>query len=166
MQLSFGVRQPQRSQAQPMNISSIEHTLRNAGWHEGRAVRGRVARWRAELAPEGFRLHAAAERILLEFGGLRVGSADRGRERATSKLDLDPSLALGEHDRLHEYFDELRGRNLFPLGEVDDGHGFLAMAEDGEVFLLMDAIYDAWPSFEIALPALLLGLRGLRSQAV
>jgi hypothetical protein len=149
-----------------MNLSAIEHTLRNAGWREGRDVRELVTHWSAELAPEGFRLHAAAERVLLEFGGLRVGSSGTGRERATSRLVLDPSLALGEHDRLHEYFDELRGRDVFPLGEVDGGHAFLAMAEDGEVFLLMDAIYDAWPSFESALPALLLGLRGLRSQAV
>jgi len=104
-------------------------------------------------------MHAAAEAALLEYGGLHVGAVAPGLEMARSDIAFDPSLADGEEERLLESFSELRGRHLFPLGEVHHGHGFLAMAEDGEVFLVMEEIFGRWPSLTVAIEALLLGLR-------
>ena len=144
---------------QASSDSEVDSLLRDAGWHPSRRVPAAVARWRAALAADGFVLHSAAEAVLLEHGGLVVGTEGPGAERARSVIQLDPALAIGERDRLHEYFDVLRGRAVFPLGKVAHGHAFLGIAEDGEVFLVMDEVYGRWPSFRAALRSLLLGLR-------
>ena len=86
--------------------------------------------------------------MLLEFGGLSVGKSGPGVERARVALRLNRALAIGERVRLQDYFEELHGRGAFPLGDADGGHLFLAMAEDGEVFILMDKVYDRWPCFD------------------
>jgi hypothetical protein len=141
----------------------VESLLREAGWHPSRRVPEALARWRALLAKEGFVLHPAAEAVLLEFGGLVVGEVGPGLTMVRSDVHLDPALVAGERDRLQEYFSELRDRDVYPLGEVHRGHGFLAIARDGEVFLVMDEVHRRWPSFRMALTHLLLGIR---SQAV
>ena len=137
----------------------IESLLRRAGWYPGRRDQHAVAGWQAKLALDGFSMHAAAEAVLLEFGGLHVGDSGPGVECARADVRLDPTLAIGERDRLQEYFPQVHGRGLYPLGETDGGHCILAIAEDGEVFRVMDEVIDRWPSFRVALRALLLGLR-------
>jgi hypothetical protein len=97
--------------------------------------------------------------VLLEFGGLQIGQVAPGRDQATSDILLDPTLASGERDRLQKYFDDMRGRHVYPLGEVHRGHAYLAIALDGEVFLVMDNILSRWSSFDNALRDLLLGHR-------
>ena len=120
-----------------------------------------VAQWRRALESDaGFRLHPVAESVLLEYGGLVIDSHGPGRDLARSPLRLDPTLALGEEDRLHEYFPELAGREFFPLGETDHGHAFLAIDRRGAVVQVMDEVYGRWSSFESALESLLLGRRG------
>jgi hypothetical protein len=118
-----------------------------------------VARWRSELEVEGFVLHRAAEAVLLEYGGLRIGSSGPGVECARADVRVNPSLCIGERDRFDEYFPELQGRELFPLGEVEGGHAFLGITPTGEVYALMDEVYARWPSFETALRSLLIGIR-------
>ncbi|HEY7236305.1 MAG TPA: SUKH-3 domain-containing protein [Gemmatimonadaceae bacterium] len=136
----------------------VDSLLREAGWRPGRNVAETVARWESALDEDGFTLHAVAKNILLEFGGLHVGRSARGVDRARADIRFDPTLAIGQRDDL-ESFTELRGRSVYPLGEVDGGHGFLVVADDGRAFLVMDEIYDRWTTFDAALRGLLLGLR-------
>jgi acyl-coenzyme A thioesterase PaaI-like protein len=65
-------------------------------------------------------------------------------------VELDPTLALGEEDRLLDDFPELRDRNAFPLGEVDGGHAFLAIDAAGGTHLVVDEVYATWASFHVA----------------
>ena len=132
--------------------------LRDAGWHPGRRVPDAVERWRTTLTPEGFRLHAAAEAVLLEYGGLHIGRVGPGVDQARSDVELDPVLAAGEADRFGD-FPELAGRSVFPLGEAAGGHLFLGIAETGEVYALMDEVHGRWTAFSAALTHLLLGIR-------
>ena len=142
----------------------VERLLVAAGWHPGRQVADLVAQWRGALESDGgFQLHPAAESVLLEYGGLVIDSHGPGRDLARSPLHLDPTLAVGEEDRLHEYFPELAGRDFFPLGETDHGHAFLAIDHRGAVVQVMDEVYGEWPSFDAALESLLLGRRGAAS---
>ena len=104
-------------------------------------------------------MHPAAEAALREYGALHVGEVGPGLEAARSDIAFDPLLAEGEEDCLLEAFPEVRGRALFPLGEVHRGHGFLAIAEDGEVFLVMEEVFARWPTLTVAVEALLLGLK-------
>ena len=143
------------------NDPEVERLLVAAGWHPGRQVADLVRQWRAALESDGgFQLHSAAESVLLEYGGLVIDSHGPGRDLARSPLHLDPTLVLGEEDRLREYFPELVGRDFCPLGETDHGHAFLAIDRRGAVVQVMDEVYGRWSSFEGALESLLLGRRG------
>jgi hypothetical protein len=141
---------------QPSVGSEIGRLLRDAGWFPSRRLPEAVARWRSALEAEGFVLHPAAEAVLVEFGGLHVGSMGPGVEMARSEVCLDPSLAVGERER----FAELRGRQVFPLGEVDGGNGFLGVDRAGAVYLVAEEVLARWPSFEAALRSLVTGTRG------
>lgn len=136
----------------------VNSLLQAVGWRAGRNVAEAVARWESALDEDGFALHAVAKNILLEFGGLHVGRSARGVDRARTDIHFDPTLAIGQRDHF-ESFDELRGHSGYPLGEVEDGHGFLVVADSGRTFLVMDEIYDRWATFDVALRSLLLGLR-------
>ncbi|MFF3088186.1 SUKH-3 domain-containing protein [Streptomyces nojiriensis] len=52
--------------------AEAEGALRGAGWYPGRSVE--TTAWRVRLEADGFRIHAAAEEFLREFGGLRAAS--------------------------------------------------------------------------------------------
>ena len=143
----------------PSQTSEVARLLRDAGWFPGRRVPELVARWRSELEVDGFVLHRAAEAVLLEYGGLQIGSSGSGIECARLDVRGDPSLCIGERDRFDEYFAELQGRELFPLGEVAGGNAFLGITPTGEVYELMDEVFARWPSFETALRSLLIGIR-------
>jgi len=137
---------------------SLNDLLTDGGWAPDRRVPDRVAEWRGALEQhKRFVMHPAAEAVLLEFGGLKVGSTRPGVQRASARINFDPMLAVGEEDRLLDYFPALTGLNLFPLGEVDDGHAFFAISASGETFCVGDEIYGRWPTFRAALEALLLG---------
>ncbi|MGW2564173.1 SUKH-3 domain-containing protein [Streptomyces sp. NPDC001514] len=115
--------------------AEVEAVLRGSGWHPGRSVDTAV--WRERLEAEGFRVHSAAEEFLREFGGLTVDSGGPGITRAREAFELDPLLALGEDDRFGEWGEEI-GRRLFPLGELDHGHAFLGLDEQGELYVVAD----------------------------
>jgi hypothetical protein len=119
--------------------------------------------WKHALEGGGrFTLHEAAEAVLLSFGGLRLGERGPGDQISRSTVYLDPAVAIGEEDRFCDYFERLRGRDVFPLGEIDDGHAFLGIDRAGRVYLLMDEVFAEWPSFEAALDALIRGVRSSR----
>jgi hypothetical protein len=140
--------------------SAAEQALREAGWRPGRRVSPeRVREWEAALAADGFALHAAAEPVLSEYGGLHVGRVGPGVECAASDVDLNPVLAVGERDRFARLLPEPHGRSAYPLGEAHHGHAFLCISATGEVFAFMDEVFARWPSFGAALRDLVVGLR-------
>ena len=72
--------------------AEVERLLRAAGWYPGRDERRQIAAWRATLEADGrFRLHATAETVLAEFGGLHVGGNEPGVERARTDIRFDPT---------------------------------------------------------------------------
>lgn len=138
--------------------SEVDRLLREGGWYPGRQVPELMEQWRAGLTTERFVLHLAAEAVLLEFGGLHVGRVEPGIDLSRSDVWLDPERAMGEEDRCYDCFPEMHGRVLFPLGDAHRSQAYVVIDQTGECFLLMDEIYARWPSFHLALEALLLGL--------
>jgi hypothetical protein len=99
-----------------------------------------------------------ARSALLEFGGLQIQQSGPGLECARAPFRFDPLLALGEEDRFEEFESILQTR-LYPLGDVWNGHSFLAIAEDGRVFLVGDDLFFAGNTIDEALERFILGLR-------
>lgn len=70
--------------------------------------------------------------------------------------------ALGEEDRFAKHA-EVLGMRPYPLGEWAGGNAFLAIAEDGPVFALMEEIDLVGGSISEAIENLVIGRRGARS---
>ncbi len=136
-----------------------EKVLKDAGWFSGRRVADeQMTVWRTALDSEsGFQMFPAAQAALLEFGGLEVKRRGPGLTSARLPFHLDPTLAIGEEDRFSKFESVLQTR-LYPLGEVADGHSFLAVAENGEAFLAGDDLFFAGKTIDEALERLTLGL--------
>ena len=126
--------------------------LREAGWVPDRDVSRTL-----KLPPE-FTPFPVALEVLREFGNLRVGRRGSGVEFARTPVVLDPMLATGETDRFQEFAGVLNS-GLYPLGETDDGHGFVAIDEQGRVFLVYDDLNFVGDTFESALENLLAGAK-------
>ena len=132
---------------------AVESTLRAAGWAPGRDVSASVSQWeRAIPEYQGF---AAARRALSEFEGLVVSASGPGISMARIPVELNPTLARGEDDRLLAF--QAVGP-LFPLGEVENGQHFLAISQEGAVYVVGDAIQRAGSSMEEALGRLICGI--------
>jgi hypothetical protein len=133
----------------------IERTLREAGWHPGRSVP--VDGWRETLETSGLiRMHGAAERFLSEFGGLEVQINGPGINVARTPFHFRPDSCLGEEDRFAEWSEEL-GRDVFPIGELDQGRFFLGMDETSEIYLVETWVATYGPARD-ALEMLILGI--------
>ncbi|MGK3204319.1 SUKH-3 domain-containing protein [Amycolatopsis sp. MEPSY49] len=128
--------------------------LTAAGWRADRQVD--VDGWRADLAEEGLRMHAAAEAFLASFGGLRIGVRGPGVSCAREPFELDPLLASGEGDRFIDWGTEI-GKSLFPVGEFGDGRLFLAIDEAGQIYGLADRLGKYGP-YDEALTKLISGI--------
>jgi hypothetical protein len=139
----------------------VREILSAAGWFPGRRIEERVDQW-AELLvhPNGFVLFPAARAVLLEFGGLQIDQQGPGIECAREPLDLDPLLALNEEDLFAAHSKRL-GAKLFPIGEALSGQAFLAISEDGQVFLVMDDVWFTGKTFDEALERLIHGIRSI-----
>ncbi len=139
--------------------SETLHILKKAGWHPNRDNLERLDIWKHRLlGPDGYcDMFPAAEQALREFGGIRVEQTGPGRECARSPFVFDPMLAEGEADRFADAESHVGGR-LFPLGEAIGGHAFLAIAEDGRVFLVADEVAELGKSIYEAVEALVIGL--------
>ena len=136
----------------------VTAALRAAGWREGRDCVASLLEWKSSLAAEGFEMFPAAEAVLREFGGLKVVNRGPGEELARSSFEVDPSLASGERDRFAA-FEAPLGKRLFPLGEVDEGHAFLACADDGKIYMLGDRLWFLGADVREAFGKLIIGLK-------
>lgn len=138
---------------------TVEQVLIGAGWFHGRNVGSLVSQWEEELRlSDNFEMFATAERALSEFGGLFVNQEGPGETCSREPFRIDPTLAIHEADRFAEFADFLKMK-LYPLGEAFGGHGFLAIAENGQVVLLMQDIQSLGESIEEALEHLVLGVK-------
>jgi hypothetical protein len=134
-------------------------TMTAAGWHSGRRVDDHVTRWRQSLAADGgFVMSDVAERILFEFGGLRVEQSGSGKECAREAFEMNPELAQGESSRFARFESRVAG-GLFPLGEAVGGHAFLAVDALGRVYLVADDILFLASDIYEGIEALVQGLR-------
>lgn len=135
-----------------------EETLRRAGWYPGRQVQALVAAWKEILMlSDGVEMFSSAERILLEFGGLRIDQHSSGVLCACEPFTFDPTLAVYEGDRFSD-FSIVLGTRLYPLGEASGGSYFWTIAENGAVYLLMNDLRLLGTTIEAALEKLLTGL--------
>jgi hypothetical protein len=135
--------------------AETEETLRAAGWFPGRCVS--VELWREQLEESGeVRMHEAAERFLAEFGGLSVWISGPGITCAKSPFNFDAELLVGEEDRFAEWSQTI-GRDLFPIGELDEGRFFLGIDENSEVYLVETWVATFGPAQD-ALEKLVLGV--------
>lgn len=136
--------------------NATEIILRKAGWYPNRNVSEIVVTWKAELLKTDKKeMFPEAEKILLEFGGLNI-KRNINDKRYSLDYSINPSLAAYESDRFDSFEKELK-INLFPLGEAGGGHGFVAVGEDGKIYLLMMNIWFVAYSFDEALENLTLG---------
>lgn len=144
----------------PRFTPETEKSLRAGGWTPERKD-GAFADLCSSVLdrPGGFAMHAAARSAIQEFGGLSFGEVATGVDFATSDMLFDPRLAVGEEDRLNDYFEELRGRAAYPLGECHHRHAFVAVDLSGRAYQVGDGVYRAAPSLDALMESLLLGRR-------
>ena len=95
--------------------------------------------------------------LLNEFGGLAVRQRGERLTAAREPFVFDPTAARLEDDRFAA-FGRLIQSPLYPLGE--HGEGFLAIAEDGRVFVHLDEMVQLGRTIEEALEAMVQGIRG------
>lgn len=139
--------------------AETEDLLRKSGWFEGRDVSLDVEAWHRILGVnDGFVLTESAARALREFGGLRVDAAGAGVDRARASFELTPTLAWGESDRFATS-EAILGESLYPLGEMEHGHAFLAITRSGRVFAIGERTYSIGSSIHRALESLVRGKR-------
>jgi hypothetical protein len=139
-----------------------EDILRRAGWYPGRQVPDLVALWRKSVSEsDGVDMFPGAEKALLEFGGLKLDEQGPGVTCSREPFNLDPTLAMYEHDRFEDFISALN-TNLYPLGEAVGGSCFIAIAENGNVYLLMQELMLIGQSMEEGLESLLIGRLGER----
>jgi hypothetical protein len=133
-----------------------ENTLQRAGWYPGRQVPDKLAYWKSNETLSRFEMFPAAERILLEFGGLKVDQEGPGETCAREPFVVEPTFAAYEYD-LFGYYSNLVKTTLYPLGEVNSGYYFWAIGEDNHVYILMDDIQLLGKDIDEALENLILG---------
>lgn len=121
--------------------SDVAEALTAAGWHPGRREATAVRDWRLLLAarrsPDG-RAHAvvdAAVAALTEFGGLRVELDGAGEDVALRTFELNPTRAVDTVATLADFASVL-GSPLTPVGVEGDAEGYLAVDENGRVFVI------------------------------
>lgn len=135
----------------------VVKVLKQSGWRSADDRSGLIAQWEETLREE-FVLFPAARRVLEQFGGIEVRQTGPGEECAKSSFRVDPSLAWGEGDRF-QMFSQKLGTVLYPLGDIDGGHAFLAVGDNGQVFALMDVVSLVGASITDALERLVRGRR-------
>jgi hypothetical protein len=137
--------------------ATTEEVLRRAGWSPGREDRKVLETSLRKLCEQGgFEPFEAALRVVREYGGLCVKASGPGVNFAKMSFEVDPTLAAGEEDRFADFERDL-GVQLFPLGEIDGGHAFLAIADDGRTFSLMGALDFLGQTFEDAVEGMIQG---------
>ncbi len=137
--------------------AETDQTLRDAGWHPGRAVS--TQEWESTLHEHGgFEIHEAARRFLTEFGGLAVPSRGPGKTMAKVEFRLDPLTAEWD-DEIYDALSEEAGAYLYPIGAADRGNSYLGIAPNGAVYTGMDSVYPLAETGDEALEKLVEGIR-------
>ena len=124
--------------------------LRESGWYAGRDVSPSF------MLPVQFTTFQEAEKVLKEFGGLRIGKCGAGIDFAAGDVEIDPGLAVHLKKELDDYERALKLK-LYPLGEAYRGDVYLVIDERGQTYLLSDELAPFAPSFPRTLEMLLLG---------
>lgn len=135
--------------AQQRFSDEVTSMLKRGGWFPGRNIADTM------ILPSGFVIFPAAQKVLAEFGYLRLGIPGPGIECARGEINMDPMYAANDIEGYEEY-GELIHRALYPLGIVDN-LDYLAIDEDGTVYLFGDEFWFVGTSFDAALDTLLLG---------
>ena len=138
----------------------VRTLLKQVGWSPRRRIcSSQILEWGNALEQSSqFHLFEAARHALLEFGDLTIERSGLGVHCARSGFEINPLLALGEKDRFLQHEAAARTK-LFPLGEVRQGHAFLAIGENGAVFILMEELVYLGKDIHSALENLLQGIR-------
>lgn len=136
--------------------AKTEYTLQRAGWYPGRQVPAKIASWKSNEMLSYFEMFPTAEKVLLEFGDLRVDQKGPGETRAREPFVVDPTFAANEQ-RLFGYYSTLVNTRLYPLGEVHSGYNFWAIGEDNHVYVLMNDIRLLGKDIDDALENLIIG---------
>ena len=138
---------------------SVAEVLVKSGWFSGRSVETLVKHWKIELMKsDSLQMFPAAEKALLEFGGIKCSQRTMGKDLPVKSFEVNPSLAVYEEDRLEEFSSEL-GIEFYPLGEASGGYYFLAIAEDGKVYWLMENLFLIGKNFDEALHNMIIGVK-------
>lgn len=117
----------------------VNEALRAAGWEPGRRDIAQAEVWadtlRAHESPAGHRhhVHPAAVEAWAEFGTLPISATTTGREIAPASVLIDPLRILHTARTLADLGRAL-DTEIAPLGDQDDGSGFLAIDREGRVF--------------------------------
>ena len=133
----------------------VDRVLRRSGWFPGRSVEAEVKRWVSLLKGE-FTIFPTAFNVLCEFGGIEVIQDAEGIDFARESFRINPEAGIGEGLRFTNWSAELQ-TNIYPLGMAVAEHMYLAIAENGEVFLLMDELIRGGADIDNALESLILG---------
>ena len=150
---------------------AVAATLIDAGWDPANPDEERARDWGLRLAThlsDTGRRHAffpAALSLLAEFGGISVTQDGGGEDVALNGFTVDPMLALHSADVLAA-FGERIGARVAPIGAEDGMVSFLAVDEQGRVFVLDHG--GEWylgESADAALTTLILGRRPERVRA-
>lgn len=121
--------------------TEVVYELGRAGWRVGRKRLDQAEAWAKEVAdhisPDGRRhtVFPAALDAWSEFGGLRIAVDGPGEAVARRPFTIDPTVALHLTRTLADVGRAL-GTHLCPLGEEDDGAGYLAIDPSGRVFAI------------------------------
>ena len=139
--------------------AKAEETLKRVGWFPGRQVPDSVASWKEILLDsDALTMFASAERVLLEFGGLKSMEQGEGVTCSREPFEIDPTLATYENEKFKE-FSILVNTRLYPLGEAVGGLYYLAIGENDRVYMLMEDIRLVGNNMDEAMEALLIGLQ-------
>ncbi|HEY1066182.1 MAG TPA: SUKH-3 domain-containing protein [Pirellulales bacterium] len=125
---------------------AVRKILTQAGWHPNRDVSASLD------IPHRSAAFPIALEVLVEFGGLRIGTDWVGIETVAYRVDVSPNLAC----QLQPWLDEDASRfgtRLFALAELGHGDGYLVIDEKGRTYFW---IGDTEP-FAHSLELLLLG---------
>lgn len=139
---------------------SVARVLEEAGWHESRNV------IHSPELPSESNLFQFAKEVLSEFGGLRIGASGEGIDCAKSEIIIDPKYLTYFNSELKEFESILQTR-LVPVGELDGGHGYLVIDEEGRTYILSAMSHTLGPlapTFSHCLELLILGKRLNRQQ--
>jgi hypothetical protein len=136
---------------------AAETTLRAAGWSPGRSATAVLASSVRTLAP-AFSVFDVARSAILEFGGLTLNLKGAGVDMALARVDFDPAAALGEEERFRAAESVVSSR-LYPWGEYDNGHFFVAISESGAVYLVGVVLIKMASSIDLAIEAFVAGRR-------